>query len=314
MLVPDPDGVLQTNRADTYLAEVPTRPRDFVLNGWLTTLTALHDYGHLRRSAAAKALFEANLATLRRMLDRFDAPALANSRYSLTSSMRARIELNPRAGDHVIQHLALRVPNEGTFPIGIGSGDRWSNHLDGKYLSSAEMPIRPSHGVLVANLVLSRMAEPEPIVLELTIVRAPVERVRLSLFVGRYSPLHASPVVPTWQVAAEVKPDVNGRCEMQLPWSLLDLVGYPTNFGKRVGAHHVNSFHAIHVERLRGLADRVSGEDLRAWADRWDRAMRTWPAKEAYRGMHVLIDSDIVAVEDLAQHFESHDFNRSAGA
>jgi hypothetical protein len=37
---------------------VPTSPRDLILNGWLSILTSVYDYGELTGSAEARDLFE----------------------------------------------------------------------------------------------------------------------------------------------------------------------------------------------------------------------------------------------------------------
>ena len=300
LLMPDPPGVLQEVNGEPYLAEVPMRPRDLVLNAWLTTLEATIDYGRLADDMRAEELVERSAVFLRRVLHLYDVPELANSRYSLTGTIKARVEFEPAKRDIDVADLRISIPGEGEFGIDTGHGDRWSQEADPRYAVVTRTGFRVLRGVLLLNLVLTRVGFPEPPAVHLRVLGGAVDRVRLRLFVGEYSPSTSAPVRPEWRTvsSAEVVPD--GHVQLPMPWDDLALIGYPTNFGKRIGRHLVNSFHPIHVDRLRAFGART--RDPRVfdmWADRWEEAMRQWPEMDVYAEQYVLLGRDAVAVESL---------------
>ncbi len=299
LIVPEPDGVLQESAGTVYLAEVPMRPRDLVLNAWLTTLEAVDDYGRITGDDRATALFGRCLAFLRRTLPLYDVPSLANSRYTLIGSVQGRIEIEPRISRPVIRDLSVMVPEEGQFPFSLGVGDRWAQEVDPRYASLVDGGFRPNHGVFQLNIVLSRIGLPRCPRLSFRLAAQSVDRLTIRLLLGQYDPTRSVPRDLQWKTVSQVQPSPDGSVEIPLDWQDLDLIGYPTNFGKRIGESLVNSFHYAHITRLRSLATRLNADDLRRWADRWEDAMQRWPDMECYQGLSVLIGDRVMPVESL---------------
>lgn len=299
LLIPDPPGVLQEVDGEVYLAEVPMRPRDFVLNAWLTTLEATTDYGRLTGDTRADDIVGRSARFLRRVLPLYDVPELANSRYSLTGNVKARLEFEPRARNLDVADVTTVIPGEGLFPVETGTGDPWRQQVDPRYAEPTTTGFRVRAGVLLLNLVLSRVGFPEPPAVRLRVLGSGVERVHLKLFLGRYSPLTNTPVELEWRTLSTAEVGHDGQVDLRMPWDDLRLIGYPTNFGKRVGPHLVNSFHPINIDRLRAFGARTGADEFDAWADRWEEAMHRWPEMELYAGKSVLIGQDVVSVESL---------------
>lgn len=75
LLIPrEEGGVYYAWEDGVALAEVPTSPRDLILNGWLSILAAVHHYADLTGSAEASDLFARSSATVAKLLPLYDDP------------------------------------------------------------------------------------------------------------------------------------------------------------------------------------------------------------------------------------------------
>jgi hypothetical protein len=74
---------------------------------------------------------------------------------------------------------------------------------------------------------------------------------------------------------------------VRLPASLVDRVVYPTNFAKTIDGENTNVYHAIHVRRLRELADSTGLGEFDRWADRWEGYICRWASMDLYAGLSV---------------------------
>ena len=249
-------GVLFQDRNGTSLAEVPTQPNSYVLNGWQSALVATWGYYQLSGNPGAARLVRDSAKAMVRLLHVYDAPEAANSRYSLTGYTCLRT-----VGTN-LKNAVVTVPGEGVFGL-IGLKSPWENHrVDARRV----------------NLVLSMASSPRP-----NLVRLKVDRpARVQVRVGSYDALHSSPVHTHWVGIGTVSPR---RPTIKIPWSVAKSVAVPTNFIKRIGGKHTNVYHPIHVHKLRRLAEITGIGQLDRWATRWSKAMCTWGTR--YRGLYV---------------------------
>jgi hypothetical protein len=249
-------GVLFKDRNGTSLAEVPSRPNSYVLNGWQSALVATWGYYQLSGDPKAARLVRDSAKTIVRLLHVYDAPDAANSRYSLTGYTSVRT-LGTK-----LKNAVVTVPGEGEFGL-TARKSPWENHrVDARRV----------------NLVLSLASSPKP-----NLVRLKVDRpARVQVRVGSYDALHTRPVHMHWVGIGTVTPR---RPTIKIPWSVAESVAVPTNFLKRIGGKYTNVYHPIHVHQLRRLAEITGIGQLDRWATRWAKAMCTWGTR--YRGLYV---------------------------
>ena len=290
LLIPVEEGgtVYKTGR-DTVPALVPMRPRDLVLNGWLSSLTAVHAYGEMRDSAAARQLLRASVRSLLRLLPSYDVPDLHLSRYGLTGSLLMRIGISGGTVDGVrISRLRIAVPGEGEIGLPSRQGGRWQPRT---YPDDAASTIGPSgverlvphaRGIRLVG-VLSRAPFPRPNRLRFRLRSPRPLTITVTAHIGRYDPKTSATDERSWMTLATTEV-VRGSTELDiaLPYEPIDLFAYPTNFTRGAPGTKTNTYHATHIVRLRQLADATGVQELRDWADRWMDYTRHWPEHPLY--------------------------------
>lgn len=282
-------GTLYRNGRDTAFALVPSRPRDYVLNGWLSTLVSLHSYAELRNSDPARRLLRSSLRTMRRFLPLYDVPELHLSRYGLTGPLLLRLGFTGAPGSGVrISRLRVAIPGEGEIALPSRPGGRWTPRAYPE--DAAVEPGRRGAETLVPHgrglrlvAVLSRAPFPRPNRLRFH-VRAPRDMsIAVTAHIGRYDPMTSATLERTWVTLATVAvPQGSRDMDVALAHGPIGLFAYPTNFTRGGPEKKVNTYHGTHITRLRELADATGSADLRAWADRWLRYTRQWGRHSAY--------------------------------
>lgn len=293
LLVPESDGgVLYTWPGGVALAEVPTSPRDLILNGWLSILVSIERYARLSGDAEARALVQDSTRTLAELLSLYDVPELRNTRYGLTGFVYLRLRFAKRPADLVISGMAMDLEREGTFSVPVEPAtSRWQNWIVDPVRVPADVldgRFQPVTSTLRLNVVLSRHSYPAPNRLTFVSEASRPMKIVLEANVGRYDPHVTAPVGRSWREAdAVMVPAGTHRSSMALPWELVDLVTYPTNFVKQIEGHPTNVYHMIHIKRLRELAAITQVSALNEWADRWEQYVLDWEHMPIYAGLHV---------------------------
>lgn len=289
LLVPVEDGgVLYRGPDGPALAQVPTRPRDLVLNGWLSMLVSIHHYAELRDSRPARELFAASLPVLRRLLPLYDVPELRLSRYGLTGPIELRLEAsrpNVRITD-----LRVAIPGEGEIRLPVREGGRWSPRAFpedvANYGSRGRMEtltLRDTSLRCVA--VLSRAAYPEPNRLRFRIPGRTPASVTVAARIGRYDMTTAATVDRRWVELGTTTPAQGSTLhELALPYEPIDLFAYPTRFTAGGRGARLNTYHGTHVVRLRQLAEITGDAEFARWADRWAGYARQWSSMPELEG------------------------------
>ncbi len=284
-------GVLYRWAGGTAVAEVPTVPRDLILNGWLSILHSVADYARLSDDREARTLLRTSSRTLARLLPLYDVPSLANSRYGLTGPVYLRLRFGAKVDGLHLRRLHVAIRSEGKIAVATGKGPtRWENHL----VDAAEEAdvrggaVQPRRSTVRMNVVLSMLSHPEPNRLVFTLDTPRPMPLSVSAYVGSYDPRTAGPVDRRWVEADAIEvPEGRHTVALDLPWSVVDLVAYPTNFIKVIDGHQTNVYHAIHVKRLRELEGMTGLTALGEWADRWEDYILRWNRMPRYRGLHV---------------------------
>ncbi len=282
LLAVNDGGALYRSGHDVALALVPTRPRDLVLNGWLSALVAVHAYAELRPSKAAHQLFAENLPTLRRLLPLYDAPSLKLSRYALSGPQPMRLTWTPATDRIVIEDIRILVPGESEIRLPAGGGGRWSARAFADDVSVEAHPdgterLIPHRDRMRFSAVLSRAPLPRENRVRFRLLAPTALELSLDALVGRYDPMASGPVERTWARLAtrHLAPGAHD-VDIALPYRAIDLFAYPTNFTRGGPDERVNSYHGTHIVRLRQLAS-ITGDPLFAeWADRWSGYVSEW--------------------------------------
>lgn len=282
-------GALDVVGHDTSFALVPTRPRDLVLNGWLSTLVSLNDYAALRSSGEARDLFRSSVRTLLRLLPSYDVPDLHLSRYGLTGPLLLRIALEgPDPASVRLMRLRVAIPGEGDIAIRSRSGGRWTARTYPE--DAAARPSGPDAETLFPRgrglrlvAVLSRAPYPRPNRLRFHVRTPEPLSIHLTAHIGRYDPLTSATVDRSWVPLATARVGSGSHdVDLEIPYEPVHLFAYPTNFTRGGPDRKLNSYHGTHIVRLRTLAD-VSGHvELREWADLWLRYVRLWRRHRRY--------------------------------
>jgi len=156
LLIPkEQGGVFYGWDDNVALAEVPTAPRDLILNGWLSILASVHDYADLTGSAEARELFIRSAATVARLLPLYDALDLKNSRYNLTGPLSLRLDFGGPVDGVLVADLRVDIPQEGTFPVPVRSGVRWEYWANPSSATAVDGGLAPKKPRVYANVVLT---------------------------------------------------------------------------------------------------------------------------------------------------------------
>ncbi len=282
-------GAVYRSGSDTVFALVPTRPRDFILNGWLSTLVSLHDYAELRDSDPARDLVRSSIGTLRRYLPLYDVPELHLSRYGLTGPVLLRLGFAGGLAAGVrISRLRVAIPGEGEIALPSRHGGRWTARAypedaaaeEGK--RGAEVLLPHGRGVRMVA-VLSRAPYPRPNRLRFHI-RVPRDMsIVVTAHVGRYDPMASATLDRSWaELRTIAVPAGSHDIDVELPYRPLGHFAYPTNFTRGGPGQKVNTYHGTHIVRLRRLAVVTSDPQFQAWADRWLRYTKQWRRHQLY--------------------------------
>jgi hypothetical protein len=302
-------GVLYRWRGGVGIAEVPTTPRDLILNGWLSILHSVGEYARLSRDRGAQSMLNLSARTMARLLPLYDVPELANSRYSLTGPVYLRVKFGSRIAGVTLRRCRTVIPTEGDLGFDLRpTGTRWQNYLthpDEDVEDNVGGSVRLRRSALRLNAVLSLVSHPDENKIAFTIETPRPMPLTLLAYVGTYDPLTSAPVDRRWVEMDSVSVEAGRHAvRMKLPWKDVHLVAYPTNFIKRIDGQPTNVYHMIHIKRLRELHEMTGMEELGAWADRWEDYVLRWSRMPRYRGLHVRnYFTDIASSSiDLATH------------
>ena len=275
LLIPVSEGgVLKQTSYGPVLEEWPHEIPSYTLNGWTSTLLAVHSYAEYSGSARAKQLFNDSVKALEAMLPLYDVPSVANTRYRLSG--QAQIRLNFTKPARLIA-FSTEIPGEGKFAAKDGSKSIWDNHIRTE---------KPSQ--ITLNAVLNRITHPKPNVLHFTIEASEAGETSVLIGTGPYDPGVTGLSVKAWDEIAKVSLEA-GRNEITLPvpWHQAELVAYPTNFKKKIAGKFYNSYHFIHVATLRSLHTISGLQGLKVYADKWDGYTALWPEMHQYKNADI---------------------------
>lgn len=290
LLVPvDEGGVLLRQKDRVSLEEYPAPFPSFVLNGWLTVVNEVFEYGYLMQNSRALDLAQENAATLARMLPLYDAPEHWSSRYKLTG------------------HVSHKI----FFSGGIPEIERISVHHDGLVAHVTDLTTSARDVVHVVSLPSEEQAAlsfkatasiagyPAPSLVTVRLCAPCPLQVEWRVSVPQNDPRYVTPrAVGQRQMLRSRLEAGTTELKLEVP---LDLVmgwaGGPTAFSKNIEGRRYNTYHYLHIKALTQLYEFTAFEKIRHWRDRWLQYSSRWPTHQPYLAPDV--DHSVV---DIGRH------------
>ena len=256
LLFPFSDGGV--NMEGRVLLEVPNfrSPPEIVLNGWMDALIHLHDYLGVGGTAELQSAFDANVATLAKLLPHFDDESSRLSRYSNVSPYRVRVHFRRSLRDMPRVGLLYRSHLEGFSAYLIK--DLWRDGCAQNYFENQILRFsRPYADVLVSSSSLYD--------LELQVAADATHMEVSSRPFGIWSaPTGTSARLFVIEPASRAGGD---KTVFRLPSGLLT-TGQPTDFAKGLNFYH--TYHVVALLELSRMAREASARTvLRDMALKW---------------------------------------------
>lgn len=286
MLPASEGGVFFANSQGVTIAEVPQSPNSWILNGWVSVLSELQDYVALSGDETARKVLAENVKTLAQRLPLYDLPGLRNSSYGLTGYAYFRVRFEHAAAVTSLGNFSLTVPGEGQVQWGPEGKSRWQSYVYARDLTEGG---KLTGTYVRANLVISKVSFPAPNQLSFTAELNEPTTAILEVFSGRYAPTQADQVEEQWVALSRLDLSAGKkRYDVPIPWHDATLAAItPTNFVKKIGGDNVNVYHAIHIKKLRALAEHHAEPALRQYADKWSGYVCDWSELPLYRGLKI---------------------------
>lgn len=302
LLVPVSEGgVYSETSLGVGIAEVPQKPNSWILNGWQSVLVSINQYARLTSAPDAAELLRTSAESIAAALPLFDHSHLRNSRYGLSGFVYLRLRTAHPVTD--IADVRLEVPGEGEFPMSESGTSRWQNYLLTQDLREDGAP---SGRTVRMNVALSRASYPRPNRIKMRLTMPTSTEIRVEAHVGRYHPVSSSPVKTRWkQLQQHLLAEGTHDLTFELPWTEeLDLIGYPTNFLKKLNGQFTNVYHSVHIKRLYELHTIEAIPAFEQWAKTWSGYICDWARMPMYRRLRVRDYSqglDVVTPEEYCR-------------
>ena len=273
-------GVMLERPYGPVLEEYPHAHPLYVLNGWSSATVAILEYAARTANREATDFGRASVEAILSIVDKFDVPDLANTRYGLASYTWLRLVFGENDGGSNVRMLsgAIGIPADGTFPFVSDSTNRYLNWFDPNRVDAEGRLVQR---VAQMNVLLSNINEENTLSVTFSLER-PTD-VTFQLPVGEYDPLSSSMRVTGWKDRERFELDTGEHTlTLTIPLSELPLIGYPTNFKKKIAGRYYNAYHYIHIRNFQHLAKLDHDPRMIDWLLRWTEYLARWPSIPAY--------------------------------
>lgn len=271
-------GVMLDRPYGPVLEEYPHEQPLYVLNGWTSAAVGVLEYAKRVKAREATEFGRATVEAMLAILDKFDAPELANSRYGLAGHTWLRLRFDRDDAGARMLDGAIEVPSDGVFPFVRDSANRYRNWFQPERL---DRDGRVLGNVAQLNALLSNI---DPVnTLRVTIAVDQSTAVTLELPVGEYNPLANGMRITGWKPRETVRLEPGEhKLELAIPMSELPLIGYPTNFTKKLAGRHHNVYHFLHLRNMQHLLKLHPDPRMVDWLVRWLEYLARWPTIPEY--------------------------------
>ncbi|MDP4845220.1 MAG: D-glucuronyl C5-epimerase family protein [Salibacteraceae bacterium] len=286
LLIPkDKHGVFHEWSGGIAFEELPETPNSFILNGWLSILYNIKTYADASGNLTADSIFQLSLESLGKLLPKYDNPELSNSRYALSGFEYFKL-INASDGRVEVEKPCLFIPNEGSTSLPIADPDtanRWTSYAFGS--NSQALNIGPGKYTKF-NLVLSRISYPDLNELQFSLKAEQSGKLIIQAYYGNYSPRSTSFVNAEWVNfdTINIRSGLN-KIRISIPWTIADLIAYPTSFSKKFGNDYYNVYHFVHIDRLNQLSQYSDNPNFQLYLNKWNLYVEKWPNMPLYQNV-----------------------------
>lgn len=274
-------GVMLDRPYGPVLEEYPHAHPLYVLNGWTSAAVAILEYAERTHDQEATEFGRANVAAMLSLIEKFDVPELANSRYGLASYTWLRLSFSENDEQSNVRMLngAVTIPDDGTFPFATDTTNRYSNWFDPNRVGQDGRLVKRTAQM---NVLLSNINDENSLSVTFSLERPAA--VTFQLPVGEYDPMSSSMRVTGWKDAekADLEPGTH-TLRLSIPMSELPLIGYPTNFKKLISGRRHNAYHFIHIRNMQHLLKLAPDPRMVDWLVRWAEYLARWRDIPAYQ-------------------------------
>lgn len=275
LLIPiDSGGVLHDRRGILSFEEFPSPIPNLVLNGWLTVLNEVFEYGVMTNNTEALSLVLESTQSLATLLERYDAVEAWSSRYRLTGNVSHRIVFQgavPEIVDIVVGHAGYeaRVQPSEAKPHSLA------------HIASKPTKIRPT---LTLKAAASVIHYPEPSRVSVRFKTIRKCRVTWNVLVPEFDPAYVTPRgASQQQISSTTLGTGEHTVTQEIPAHLVfGWVAPPTAFSKVIEDNRFNVYHYLHIKALTQLHHFTGLPELKFWRDRWLSYVEEWPTFALY--------------------------------
>ncbi len=297
ILVPrEMDGpTVYLDNGGVHIEEYPFPLTLFTLNGWLTAVKNVYEYGQAFADDEAVEFSKKNVSTIESMLSLFDCERLLNTRYQLGGFVYFRII--PRNCSVRLHAVSYQVGGDSFYikdKLEKDDFSRWDYYF--KNYTYNEV-INENKSVDM-NIVGSYFHKNSNLIFELSF-NSCIEKNKsdpsFDIYIahGDYDPLTASMKTERWDLVDNVSFDkavVNNRVALRLSRDCFDPVAYPTNFKKVIEGKNYNAYHFIHIKALESINSWYKSDVLEYYILKFKNYVDLWPSSSIYAGKELEFD------------------------
>ncbi len=280
-------GVMYRNNNLVSIAEVPMNPHGWILNGWLSSIVNLDKANEVLKNNKITEFIQKNIKTLEKVLPLYDVKKLCISRYNLTQFFYFRV----LKSNYSIKNVSFIYPLDSKITITYKNGivnrkSRWEPYVLNKGNIKLKNNLFIGKKIFQFNGVLTLSGYPKQNIIEIDFNdKIRQKDIRFQVYIGKYDPLHSSPVNKKWIDINNFK--IKGeKLIVTLPYKLFnDMIGYPTNFMKKFYDGRRNAYHDIHIKWLRYLGNKYYKKLFLEIADKWYKCKAKWKYIESYKNL-----------------------------
>lgn len=280
---------------DLYaIAEVPMHPHGWILNGWLSSITSMMHANEILKNKRIKEFIKKNIYTLEKVINKYDASQLKNSRYNLTQFFWFKLLKNK------FKIKSIKFIYEKDAPVIIEANSNFfDNTKKFSKFSKWQAYVVKKHDLVLKdnsfvgskyiqfNGILSRNSNTNIIEIEFE-NKINLNEIEFLLYIGKYNPLKASPINAKWQKIQNKNFSINDnvlkiKINIREIDGLDNILGYPTNFIKKFKNGRKNVYHDIHIAELLYIGKKYNNTKLINQAQKFLKYKNTWENYPAYK-------------------------------
>ncbi|SFM01662.1 D-glucuronyl C5-epimerase family protein [Salibacterium qingdaonense] len=276
-------GVFHRSSQGPSIQEYPMAPNGYVLNGWLSALSSIKHYAELVEDEEADVFWRDNLQTITKLLPLFDAPHLANSRYTLNGMVTMKVL---SSSNLELQDVCVRVPGEGEYNVFVAENKKYEHFIVQSSVLQHGQNVYLKNKSALFKVLLSRYSYPKENELTFTLYSPGKSTVQFLIVPPTYFPKNIIKEQQSRYQQIKKVPIQKGRNEITLnvPWDMLQDLGEPTRF-KQFGSKWHNVYHFIHLHRLEEFYEVTKNEKLLEYITKWRSYVESWRKIPLYNGL-----------------------------